>query len=277
MIGFTSTADPEAGPYTLNGFWVADPWYGGTNTTHTEPDGGTIGLQPDTFITVSAWNSGYMLPYQDSKYENLHGNTIWHGAYTVVLRTVNGTQEPTKTYDTMPQKFSDTFGGAAAIDPGLPADPGYGLDYQAAVQGGIQSNLLDVEGPLAGKLWHVTAGRHVSVTSMSADIGNFDLVEVRNEGKTVAIAWLTHGIGGLHFAGLQTLYAGNALPDGAAAAGALHASGHAANGLHLAWEASSASFEPFSPFWVGTDGDGSSQVLTPEGQVVALASLNLGK
>ena len=100
VVGFSSNIDPRNGVYTLNGFFVVDPWY--PNGSSRMADGGTLGLVPNTYITLNAWNRSYLLPYVDKPYEAVHGPNLWHKKYVAVLRTADGVQEPTRGFDTMP-------------------------------------------------------------------------------------------------------------------------------------------------------------------------------
>lgn len=272
VIGFSSSMDPDLGPATLTGFYIDDPWTGGTNPQKTELDGGTLGLPPDTWLSTSTWNASYMLPYADSKYEGAHGNTIWHGKYVVVLRTVDDTPQPTPSYDTMPTKYSDTHdGGNFAITMG--SDPGTGT-VDAAITSGIESAQIDAS-RFGIDLQHVRIGRTLHVGSLGGDVKPYDLVEVMSRGRVAAIAMLTSESDGLHLAGLQTSYPGNALKTQGQAAVAFAGKGALVSSSIAEWAPSAASFEPFSPLFVGSAPGGGQLMLTPDGQVTTPSALSL--
>jgi len=279
VIGFSSTIDPDAGPATLTGFYIADPWYTTTsypngNRQIAEPDGGTLGLLPGTWLSTSTWNASYFLPYRDPTYENAHGNTIWHGDYVAVLRTVDDAPSPSPTYDTMPTKYSDTHNGAL-FTPILGTDLGSSTTGPlVAITTGIRSARIDAT-RFNVDLKDVRLGRTLHVESLSSDVAPYDLAEVISHGAVVALAMLTSDATGVHLAGLQTAYAGNQLVTPAQARESFANNGLSVVDVVAAWAPSAASFEPFSPLYVATDPGGSEVVLTPSGQVSSPASLAL--
>lgn len=278
VIGFSSNIDPDDGPATLTGFYIADPWYTvnpypNGNRQITEPDGGTLGLSPGTWLSTSTWNSDYFLPYRDTIYEGAHGNTIWHGDYVAVLRTVDDTPAPTPSSDTMPTKYSDTHNGLFATTMGTDAALST-VDSLAAVTTGIQGAKVDAT-RFNIDMNYVRIGRTLHVDAMTSDVVPYDLAEVVSHGRVVAIAMLISDANGIHLAGLQTAYAGNRFTTPSQARGLLAAHGVPVVGVRAGWAASAASFEPFSPLFVATSPAGVQVVLTPGGDVRTSASLAL--
>ena len=285
VVGFIASADPLRQPSSLDGFFIVDPWY--PNATNVKSSGGTIGLAPNTYLTLDEWNSQYFKPYVDPAYESRHGNTIWHGAYVTVLRAADGTPEPTPAADAMPPRYSDAFLGSAATSVAASLAPAGStladapaLDVpvaplpeagdslaSAALQDGLRSNHLDTTNALGIDLRNVTIGRRVTVDGGSSGVQSYDLVEVERGGTVLAIAMLSRRPDGLRFAGIQPVYAGNAIKDAASVRQTFKASGIDARSLRLQWDPSADSLSPFSPLWVATDAGGGEHRLTPIGEI----------
>jgi hypothetical protein len=269
VVGFSSNIDPRNGVYTLNGFFVVDPWY--PNGSSRMSDGGTLGLVPNTYLTLSAWNRSYFLPYVDKPYEAVHGPNLWHKKYVAVLRSANGTQEPTRSFDTMPPTFSGIgpAGAAAASPEPIPAEePVFETgDVIGAVTAGIEANGLAADDRVGLAAGPIEVGRKVDVESLSPDMAPYSLVEVVQGGRVVAMAMLTRTEEGLQFAGLQAAYPGNELPATAEARRKLGSAGVDVRSMRLVWRPSPDSLAPFSPFWDATDTAGRHRFLTPNGDV----------
>ncbi|HEY2916418.1 MAG TPA: hypothetical protein VGI98_04300 [Candidatus Limnocylindrales bacterium] len=284
VVGFSSNIDPHNGAATTNGFFVVDPWY--PNATSTYPDGGKIGLAPDTYLTLATWNASYFLPYVDKPYEAVHGANLWHGQFVAILRSADGTPEPDAVDDTMPVRYGAagtnaattggaTVGGSTLADPATAEDGAARnavhatSDVLGAVRDGIVEHGLQQAGTFATlDPAGLRIGRRLVVAGLGPDIQPYELAEVMQAGRVVAVAMLQLVDGGLRFAGLQSAYAGNAMRDAAGAAAAFQRAGLSIHGLHAGWLPSSASFEPFSPLWIGTDARGATHYLTPGGTVL---------
>ena len=273
VVGFSSDVDPRQGTYTLNGFFIVDPWY--PNGPSRMGDGGTIGVAPNTYLTLAAWNRSYLLPYVDKPYEAVRGPNLWHGKYVAVLRSVNGTPEPSKFDDSMPPTFSGVGPSAAAPSRMLAAEePAFALDDAlGAVTSGIAANNLEADARVGLEAGAVQVGRRVDVDSLSPDIPPYSLVEVVQRGRVVAIAMLTRDADGLRFAGIQGAWEGNALVDPAEARRSFRGAGIDVRALRAVWRPSADSMAPFSPFWAATDAAGRQRFLTPGGSVKASLQL----
>ena len=272
VVGFSSDVDPRTGASVLNGVYVVDPWF--PNAPKTLTDRGILGLAPNTYLTLATWNSSYLLPYVDRRYEAVHGPNLWHNQFVVVLRAVDGTAEPTADDDAMPPRFGT--GGAllgwAAIDPVSTESR-----TLVALRAAISRHGLDADLRLGIRRGaRLELGRHVDVDSLTPDMPPYRLVEVLDRGRVVAIAMFSRVDGGFRFAGLQPLYPGNAMRDEAAVRRAFASAGVLIRGLGLAWLPSPDSFAPFSPFWVATDVHGARRYLTPAGSVVVAPAPPLG-
>lgn len=271
VVGFASNIDPRNGVFTINGFFIVDSWYPAGPSGMG--DGGTLGLVPNTYITLNAWNRSYFLPYVDKPYEAVHGPNLWHKKYVAVLRSANGTQEPTRSFDTMPPTFSGIGPAGAAASPELvPAEePVFeAADAFGAVTFGIESNGLLADDRVGLKPGPIEVGRKVDVESLSPDMPHYSLVEVVQDGRVVAMAMLNRTEQGLQFAGLQAAYPGNELPATAAARREFGNAGVDVRSMRLVWRPSPDSLAPFSPFWDATDTSGRHRFLTPSGDVTTL-------
>jgi hypothetical protein len=243
-------------------------------------DGGTIGLAPNTYLTLATWNAMYFLPYVDAKYEAVHGPNLWHNAFVAVLRTADGTAEPTKTADAMPPLFAGSTTPAASATPIAPAgstDVLHGpadavypdADVLDAVRDAIGLHGLDQDTRLGLEpAASITIGRRLDVASLSPAVPAYRLAEVKIAGRVVAIAMLIRTGSGIQFAGLQRAYAGNAMRAAAEVRTVFAGAGFAPQQLALAWRPSPDSFEPFSPYWIATDLNGARRYLTPAGAVL---------
>lgn len=268
VVGFSSNIDPRNGVYTLNGFFVVDPWY--PNSAGTMNDGGTLGLVPNTYITLNAWNRSYFLPYVDKPYEAVHGNNLWHRKYVAVLRSADGSPQPTKSFDTMPPTFSGIGPSSAAPSEAVTpaADPVFEADDAlGAVTSGIALNGLAADARVGLEAGPIEVGRKVDVESLSPDMPPYSLVEVVQGGRVVAMAMLTRSDEGLQFAGLQAAYPGNELLAMAEAKRTFSGAGVDVRSMRLVWRPSPESLAPFSPFWDATDTAGRHRYLTPAGDV----------
>jgi hypothetical protein len=270
VVGFTSNIDPEAGPSTLTGFRIVDPWY--PNTPGTEPAGGTIGLAPNTFLDIATWNMNYFTAYADPQYESVHGNEIWHGRFVPILRAADDGPPPS---DTQPTPYSDgpQGGGAAALAGPRGVTLAQSKAYPdsaitAALLGGIEADGLTSDNGLGVDLVGISAGRHIHVESLTPSFPSYELVEVQKSGRVVAIAMLVHRSDGLHFGGLQAAPSSNQLPD-EALAGAVTKQGGIRSMRRLVWAPSVDSFVPFAPFAEVTDASGRTMLVTPDGRLVS--------
>jgi hypothetical protein len=272
VVGFSSSIDPRNGAATLNGFFIVDPWY--PNGAKTMKDGGRLGLVPNTYVTLAAWNRSYFLPYVDKPYEAVHGPNLWHGKYVAVLRAANGSREPNKTNDSMPATFSGVGPAAppeGSTEPVLPADEPVFADSDAlaAVEAGIASNGLAGDARVGLRSAPVGIGRRVDVDSLSPDMPPYSLVEVVQDGEVVALAMLVRSAEGIQFAGLQGAFPGNELTGAGEARRRFGAAGVDVRSMRLVWRPSADSMAPFSPFWDATDAAGRHRYLTPSGDVKA--------
>ncbi len=266
VVGFSSNIDPRNGAYTLNGFFIVDPWYPAGPTAMN--DGGTLGLAPNTFITLSTWNRSYFLPYVDKPYEAVHGPNLWHRQYVAVLRSADGTPEPTASFDAMPPTYSGVGPAAAAPAPASPVEPAFAEDDAlGAVSAGIAANGLTGDARLGLDDAEIELGGRVDVESLSEDMPPYSLVEVVQGGRVVAVAMLTRGAEGLRFAGIQGAGPGNELLDATKARGTLRAQGVDVRSMRAVWRPSPDSMAPFSPFWAARDAHGRDRFLTPSGIV----------
>jgi len=270
VVGFSSNIDPRNGVYTLNGFFVVDPWY--PNSPSRMADGGTLGLVPNTYITLAAWNRSYFLPYVDKPYEAVHGPNLWHKKYVAVLRTADGVQEPTRGFDTMPPAYRPPGSATVAAEAAPPvAEPVFAADDAlGAVTSGIAINGLAADNRLGLEPGPIEVGRKVDVDSLSPDVAPYSLVEVVQGGRVVAMAMLTRTENGLQFAGLQPAFEGNALPTTAEVKGKFRGAGVDVRSMRLVWRPSPDSKAPFSPFWDATDTAGRHRFLTPAGDVMTV-------
>lgn len=286
VVGFSSNIDPHNGAATTNGFFVVDPWY--PNASYIVSTNGRIGLAPDTYLTLATWNASYLTRYVDKRYEAVHGANLWHGQYVAVLRSADGTPEPSALSDTMPPLFgastnaaaslSAMIGTSAATDDGSAVDAVHAAnDVLGAIRDGITAHGLDRAGAFAGTFASTVAGlgaaelrigRRMAVASLDAGQPDYELAEVLVRGRVVAVAMLQQVDGGLRFAGLQSAYTGNAMRDAAQALAAFHRAGLDVHDVRPAWAPSDGSFEPFSPLWVGTDVRGQARYLTPAGTIL---------
>ena len=268
VVGFSSNIDPRNGVFTINGFFIVDPWY--PNSPGSMSDGGTLGLVPNTYLSLNAWNRSYFLPYVDKPYEAVHGPNLWHKKYVAVLRTADGVQEPTRGFDTMPPAYrAPGSSTAVATEAAAPADdPVFDeTDALGAVTSGIDLNGLAADERVGLEAGPIEVGRKVDVDSLSPDVLPYSLVEVVQGGRVVAMAMLTRTDEGLQFAGLQATYPGNKLPAAAEAKRAFAGKGVDVRSLRLVWQASRDSMAPFNPFWDATDAAGRHRYLTPGGDV----------
>jgi hypothetical protein len=174
----------------LNGFYVIDPWYNGSSWSAY---GATYDLAPNTYRTISDWNSHYFLPYT---VEDTSPPT-WHNEWVVILRANTGF--PTD-YPDVP--WTDVHSGHpnfAMQEATEPVYPSNALS-QAVVDGMTRNGLLNDGKGLGVNIAHPTVGNSVFVTSVAADYPSYYLAEVRDRGKTVALATVNVEADGLHFA-----------------------------------------------------------------------------
>jgi hypothetical protein len=272
VVGFQTNVDPLNPPYSILGFFVIDPWYPNTRITVS---GAYIGVRPNYYITSSSWNASWFTPYHDWPYRKATGRyTIWENKYVAVLRAANGSPEPTKTSDTMPLKFSDTFAiptqkppSSGSSEP-APAPIYPYSSYRQAVTEGIAANNLDSGAANLGvDLRGVTAGSALTVESTAPGFPSYDLVEVLKGRRVVALAYLTRIAGGLQFGGIAPVSAEYRRASPQAARRAFGRNGVQVSSLKLAWAWSEDSLSPFSPLWRATDTGGRPHFLTPDGKV----------
>jgi hypothetical protein len=288
VVGFSATMDPATGPFTLNGFFIVDPWY--PFPAKLQRDGGRLGLVPNTYVSLATWNRSYFLPYVDKPYEAVHGANLWHGDFVAVLRSQDGTREPNKTDDSMPPTYSSAGPVAAPPESGGPelgamADASGTLaapdgDALTALVRGLDGHGLVGDARMGLGVGPIELGAGVNVEPATEDILPYTLVEVRQGGRVVALAMLTRTGGGYTFAGLQPVAQGAELGDGdpleggdafltrAEAARAFAAARIDARTLRAAWRPSPDSLSPFRPFWEATDARGGRHVLTPSGKLL---------
>ena len=270
VVGFQSNVDPLNPPYSILGFFLIDPWYPNSRITVS---GAYIGVRPNYYITSSSWNASWFTPYHDLPYRKATGRyTIWENKYVAVLRAADGSPEPTKTYDTMPPKYSDTFAIPTQTPPSAggteaPATFPYS-SYGQAVTEGIAANNLDTSAANLGvDLSNVTVGPAVQVESMAPGFPSYELVEVMKGRRVVALAYLTRVAGGFEFGGLAPVTSQYKRANASAARQAFGRKGVQVASLKLAWGWSEDTFSPFSPVWRATDTRGRPHFLTLDGNV----------
>lgn len=281
VVGFQATADPLEQPSTLQGFWIVDPYYGAPNVKH-HPSGftGWIGLAPNSYLTISTWDSGYLKLYTDAKYSAAHSGavTMWDNRYVVVLRAVDGSPQPSNSVagptPGATATFASTYTGslASAVAGGVarattPALPLSQLDK--AVLDGIVDNDLSSDPHMGISLQNPGTGRHVHVDSLVADFPSYELVEVTNAGTVVAIAMATDHPDGVRFAGLQALFDGNRIRTTQDVSTAFNSQGVGARSLRLVWGWSNETMAPFTPIWEATDNSGRHEYMAPDGTVIS--------
>jgi hypothetical protein len=268
VVGFQTSVDPLDPPYSLLGFFLVDPWYPNSRITVS---GAVIGVRPNYYITASAWNSSWMTPYHDIPYRKATGRyTIWEGKYVVVLRAADGSPEPTKTYDTMPKKYSDTFAIPTPAAPGGTTPPASAYpysNYRQAVTSGIATNNLQDGGQLGVDLRGSRVGAMLPVESLAEGFPSYELVEVLKGRRVVALAYLTRDADGLRFGGLAPVTTAYRRADPLAAKQTFIRSGIDVASLKLTWRWSDDSFSPFNPFWRARDSRGRDHFLTPDGRI----------
>jgi hypothetical protein len=270
VIGFSSTANPQDMPSTLNGFWIVDPMPKYNPDFHGTP----IGNPPGTagyYVAVGLWNSTYFTKYVE---ENVP-NVIWKGMFVAVLRAKDGSPQPTKTYDTQPAKYSDTVGlSAASLAAPAAADVAYpDAAIADAVIGGIKANNLADESAFGSSLKGASVGRTLHVESLAADVPAYELAEVVSKGAVVAIAMAVHQADGLHFGALQPVSSDEGLPSASALKAAAAGVSPDATPTGLAWGWSDESTSPFNPFLIATDNGGHRSFITPGGKSITAVHL----
>ena len=251
VMGFSSSFDPDDGPYTLNGFYIVDPWTPGKQWTGF--DGGVYGLAPNTYLTLANWNAHYFRPYSDSQF-----TTIWDSYYIVVMRMNSTTAKPADTPGAGP--WSDVNGATQA--PMSPASEPVSADLATAVQSGIHSNLLDRNDKLGMNLSGVQVGASVRVESLSPDHPSYSIVELQRGRHTVAVAIVDESSAGFQLAGIRMTQGQFELPAVADARAKL---GAGVKNVRLAWAQSTESASAFYPFWIGDDGGAAPVTLTLAG------------
>lgn len=262
VIGYQASSNPANGPYTLKGFYVIDPWYNGSSWSAY---GATYDLAPNTYRTISDWNSHYFLTYtvEDTS------PATWHNEYVVILRSSSGL---VTDYPTAP--WSDSHGGSALAFQES-AEPAYSANHlnEAVVDGMTRNGLLNNEKGLGVRITNPSVGAKVFVSSAIADYPSYYLVEVRDRGKTVALAMVNVEGDGLHFAAAVATGPTFRLPnvDGARAAFRSHRFGAVSE--RLVWGWSDESMSPFAPIWEGEAADRTKLFLGPRGE--ATSSLHL--
>jgi hypothetical protein len=253
IIGFSSTQDPELGPYTLNGFYIVDPWY--PMGTWTGYDSGTYGLAPDTYITASNWNAHYLRPYSDSQF-----STIWDTHYIVVLRMNSSTGQPSDTPVAGP--WSD-FHGAAAASPITMATDIPSANLENAVREGLVRNQLTSTATLGVDLHGVGIGASVPVTSLDPAIPSYWLVELRHGPTVAAIALVEATPTGYVLAAVRRALPGTQLPKVSSAPRSRNVLSR-----HLVWGWSAESSSPFFPLWREMDPSGHQVTLGLDGNPI---------
>jgi hypothetical protein len=269
VVGFSTSAsptqEPTTWPSTLLGFWIVDPYAPSARKAFY---GGYIGDAPNTYIALSTWNSVYFTTYTDDKISN----TIWTNAYVAVLRSADGSPQPTPTSDARPAIYSDGFGSFAAAPPAdvVPVDKAYpdGAIEQATLDGIATNQLLS--NPNVGRgLQGATIGRTLHVESLTPEIPAYELVEVLKNGTIVANVMLVHRVDGLHFGALRPVTDGARLPDVASLKEGLSSMGSTLSALSATavWAWSDESMSPFDPLWRTVDASGSTNYVTPTGEI----------
>ncbi|MBI3750774.1 MAG: hypothetical protein HY263_03825 [Chloroflexi bacterium] len=257
IVGYQTSEDPLIdGVYTLYGFNVIDPCHDAGSYSKY---GGTYGLDPDKYVTLSSWNANYFLTYtvQDAS------DPTWHNDYVVILRSSSGAPQD---YPSAP--YSDTHGGALIADYETAPDPGYpSTNLGEAVIGGLESNHLIDSNAFGLELSHPTVGASVYVSSVVAGFPSYYLTEVKERGATVALALVEVLADGLHFAELSATEPGFHLPEVAAARAEFAARGFGAQSVSFVWGWSAETMSPFYPAFRGTAADGSRRYLSPGGAI----------
>lgn len=259
VIGFQTDRDPLGESYTLYGFYVIDPWYNGTGWS---ANGATYDLAPNTYRTISDWNSHYFLTYtvEDTS------PATWHNEFVVILRTadsVNPTDYPGPPY-------SDAHGGLQIPQFTEGTDPAYPVaQLQQAVVDGLHRNGLVNSNGLGVRISHPTVGNVVFVQSVLADYPSYYLAEIRDAGKTVALATVNVAADGLHFAAVVGTGPAFRLPNIAGARAAFASRHFNSVATRLVWGWSTESMSPFAPIWEGVGPDGSQLYLAPHGEAVS--------
>jgi hypothetical protein len=264
-VGFSSSQDPELGPWTLNGFYIVDPW-------HKKNSSGTVvsppltlynaayNLAPNSYISASSWNTYYFRKYMESDPGvQANGGTIWDGFYTVVLRKSSTTEAPKNPWNARPP-YSDTHGptNAMALEPAA-ASP----TIQDAIDAATTSD-SPFQAGLGFSLGDVTIGNSLVVETES-DVTPYLLVELKRDGRPAAVALVTVEPDGYRLGAITGVSRDFRMPRAADAARAL---GNPAE-LRLKWAPSAISPTPFVPIWIGTDSIGSTRKLTIDGYVPA--------
>lgn len=258
--------DPFAGPATLYGFYVIDPWY--YRSYPSGLPGGPYNLAPNTYIVLGTWNSNYFTQYLADPGEP----TYWNDRFVDVLRKSTNAAPS----DTPAAPYSDLYGNAPIILD--PPDPGYPVaELVQAVTDGLRRNALTKGDALGVSLANVTVGAWVHVDSAIADFPSYYLTELRRGSRTLAIALVTEGSDGLHFGAVRATGPAYRLPDRAFAEGAWAQRGKALVRSRLTWGWSEQSWSPFMPFVEGVDADGHASYLGPSGWLAEALTVAAGR
>jgi hypothetical protein len=150
----------------------------------------------------------------------------------------------------------------------VPVDTAYpdGAIEQATLDG-IATNKLLSSPNVGPMLQGATIGRTLHVESLTPEIPAYELVEVLKNGSVVANVMLVHRDDGLHFGALRPVTDGARLPDVASVMEGLSSMGSTALSATAVWAWSDESMSPFDPLWRTVDASGSTNYVTPTGQV----------
>jgi hypothetical protein len=255
VIGYYTAYDPwSTHTQTLYGFYVFDPWY---------PRSG--GLTPNTYITISNWNSYWYLP-------DTQDGAFWYNTYDAVLRA-NTTLGPG---DTEPQSYGDyqlgLHQGLSALQAGhVEAANTASPTIPAAISDGLKQAELQDGARLGIDLTNYAVGPTVHVTSLVADIPSYDLVElvVGQSPRAIVLVSLTGR--GYEFGAITPLVGSPDYMPGPMRDKALSAAGMSASS-DLVWAPTTIGATPFMPFIRGVDAvSGRPTFLTVNGRADSLS------
>lgn len=282
VVGYSTLVDPFVSAYaggtnTLYGLYIWDPWYGafpGHESWFSTWNGGT-GYYPNYFLTKSDWDTSIFrpdknegdttTPVRTDGTQTATKGSPYYLKYVAVMEAESNTQNPDNnnseelgryTYFNQQPGYDEASTSATASTPDV-------IPTQATIASAVDEGLRDnhlLGSPQVPTLdGAYSVGNIVHVDSMDPETPSYELVELTESGRTVAIALVNDAASGYWFGALDAVHSGFRLPGAADLAAQVSAAGLHGN-ARVEWGATVEGATRFAPFVIGTDAHGNAAI-----------------